>query len=97
MRKFVINNCYGGFGLSESALQEYKEKANITDENVPNWWYLSIERDDPILVEIVERDSLAASGRWSDLKIVEIPDDVEWEICEYDGLEWIAEKHRKWY
>ena len=27
---------------------------------------------------------------------VEIPDDVEWQIEEYDGSEWIAEKHRIW-
>jgi len=30
------------------------------------------------------------------LKIVEIPDDVDWEINEDDGSEWIAEKHRTW-
>ena len=30
------------------------------------------------------------------LKIVEIPDDVEWIIEEYDGKEWIAEDHRRW-
>jgi hypothetical protein len=28
--------------------------------------------------------------------VVEIPDGVEWEIAEYDGLEWVAEKHRTW-
>jgi len=30
------------------------------------------------------------------LKIVDIPDGVEWEIEEYDGMEWVAEKHRTW-
>jgi hypothetical protein len=30
------------------------------------------------------------------LEIVEIPDDVEYTIEEYDGLEHIAEKHRTW-
>ena len=29
-------------------------------------------------------------------KIVEIPADVEWQIQEYDGMEWVAEKHRTW-
>lgn len=38
----------------------------------------------------------AASGKQSKLKIVEIPDDVEWEIAEYDGRESIEEKHRSW-
>jgi hypothetical protein len=55
-----------------------------------------IERNDPVLVEIVERLGSEANGRYSDLKIVEIPDDVDWDIMEYDGMEHIAEKHRTW-
>lgn len=56
-----------------------------------------IERDDPILVQIVEElGSVVASGRFAALEIVEIPDDVQWEIEEYDGTEWIAEEHRTW-
>jgi hypothetical protein len=27
---------------------------------------------------------------------VDIPDDVKWEIEEYDGNEWVAEVHRTW-
>ena len=34
--------------------------------------------------------------RYSELAVVEIPDDVEWEINEYDGWESIHEKHRVW-
>jgi hypothetical protein len=30
------------------------------------------------------------------LRIVEIPDGVEWHISEYDGIEHIAENHRTW-
>jgi len=30
------------------------------------------------------------------LKIIEIPEDVDWEVDEYDGLETIHEKHRSW-
>ena len=29
-------------------------------------------------------------------KIIEIPDDIEWEIDNYDGIESIHEKHRSW-
>lgn len=54
------------------------------------------ERDHPLLVECVETLGDAASGKQSKLKIVEIPDDVEWEIAEYDGRESIEEKHRSW-
>lgn len=55
-----------------------------------------IERDDPLLIQtIIELGEDA--GNWACVPIViEIPDDVEWEIEEYDGLEWVAEKHRTW-
>ena len=56
-----------------------------------------IERDDPILVGVVTALGDKASGRHAKLKIVEIPDDVEYHIEEYDGLEHVAEKHRTWY
>lgn len=56
----------------------------------------SIARDDPDLVRVVEELGEEASGKYAELRIVEIPDGVEWEIEEYDGLEWVAEKHRTW-
>jgi len=37
-----------------------------------------------------------ANGGYAELKVVEIPDDVDWEITEYDGLEQVEEKHRVW-
>ena len=56
-----------------------------------------IPRDDTDLVEVVESLKDKANGRFSELKIVKIPDGVEWEISEYDGLETVEEKHRSWY
>ena len=53
-------------------------------------------RNDPILIQVVEELGEFAEGRHAELKIVEIPDEVDWQIEEYDGLEWIAEKHRTW-
>ena len=55
-----------------------------------------IRRNDPLLIQVVEEMGEKANDRYSELKIVEIPDDVEWQIDEYDGAEWIAEKHRTW-
>jgi hypothetical protein len=55
-----------------------------------------IPRNDPILVEVVEKLGDAAYGFAANLKIVEIPEDVDWCIEENDGLEWVAEKHRTW-
>ena len=28
--------------------------------------------------------------------MTKIPDDVEWYVEEYDGIEWVAEVHRTW-
>jgi len=67
----------------------------VKDDN--NYWFpRSIQRDDPILVQIVEELGEKVNTRYSELKIVEIPEDVEYTIEEYDGIEWIAEKHRTW-
>ena len=91
--KIVINDDWGGFGLSEAALDEYKSRAGVTDPNL-NYW--DIPRDCPHLVAMIEEQGTAINGAYSSLKIVEVPDDVEWEIAEYDGNEWVAEKHRTW-
>ena len=91
MIKVVINDCYGGFGLCDAALEEYKGRKGITD---PNFYYYDIPRDCPVLVEMVERGDV--DGTFSDLKVVEIPDGVNWYIEEYDGLEHVAERHRTW-
>ena len=55
-----------------------------------------IPRNDPILVSVVEDLGESAYGFAANLKIVEIPEDVDWYVEENDGLEWVAEKHRTW-
>lgn len=90
MTKIVINTCYGGFGLSKQAQVAYEARTGHEFDNYTH------QRDDPNLVAVVEQLGLAAGDRCSELKIVEIPDDVRWQIEEYDGSEWIAEQHRTW-
>lgn len=53
-------------------------------------------RDDSILIQVLEEDFDAHKGEGSCMEIVEIPFDVKWEIDDYDGAEWIAEQHRRW-
>lgn len=132
--KIVINNCFGGFGLSEKAMRAYfakkgrdvfksggglsttyfdapipKEfKADISYDH-PDYkrycqWYSEhglhdkdIPRDDPDLVSVVEElGRMGASGKCASLSVVEIPDEVQWQIEEYDGSEHVAEVHRTW-
>lgn len=58
--------------------------------------WIDYNRDWPLLIQCVEELGDKASGKHATLKIVEIPDDVEYEIEEYDGNEHIAEAHRTW-
>lgn len=55
-----------------------------------------IPRDDAKLIQVIEEMGEKANDGFSKLKIVEIPDDVKWEINDYDGMEWVAEVHRRW-
>lgn len=54
------------------------------------------ERDDLTLVRCIEELGEKANGRCAEIKIVEIPDGVDYQIEEYDGNEHVAEKHRTW-
>jgi hypothetical protein len=110
MVKIVINKCHGGFSLSDKAVKLYGKMKGLNlkkkkDEYGRKDYYINgedffsdidIERDDPILIDVILQLGEEANGSCAKLKIVEIPDDVEYDIKEYDGLEWIAEKHRTW-
>ena len=72
----------------------YKHKASIISRYWDSWTRES--RSHPLIIKVVETLGESANGRCADLKIVEIPDDVEWEVDEYNGFEHIAEKHRIW-
>jgi hypothetical protein len=90
-RKILINDCYGGYGLSKA----------VYDELGIEWddygYYEGKGRDDPELIRAVEKIGLKeSSGQCANLKIEEIPADAEWVIDDHDGNEWIAEPHRTW-
>jgi hypothetical protein len=88
--KIVKNGCYGGFSLSEEAY-------NYLDLPWDGYGYeFENHRDNPKLVEVVETLGRKASGVNASLMIVEVPDDVEWYIDEYDGWESVRERHRSW-
>ena len=110
--KICINKCFGGFSLSDAAVLRYGELAGLNlvsiDKGYFNQRYIdsvddekffsmyNIPRDDPILIQVVEELGEVSWGSAAELKIVDIPDDVEWEIEDYDGQEWVSEVHRTW-
>lgn len=92
MTQIVINVCHGGFSLSETAQARYRELAGVPVAE----FVWELDRSDPHLVKTVLELGEQANGRYARLKVVTIPDDVEWTIMEYDGTEWVAEAHRTW-
>lgn len=54
-------------------------------------------RTDPDLISAIEAVGLKeSSGSCADLRIIEIPDDIKYEIDDYDGIETIHERHQTW-
>ena len=99
--KVVINKCFGGFGLSKLAQEKYALMKNINPGKWNNNFFENVDvfkiyRADSDLIKIIEELGNDANDAYSELKIVEIPDNVVWDIQEYDGREWVAEKHRTW-
>lgn len=134
----VINIHYGGFKLSNKAIERYFELKGqqvwfyrkteydeyvrtdssddscLVDVYTKNVGYKmvgdqinkyllhfdrygdGIERTDPVLIRVVKELGEDASSGSSRLKVVEVPDDVNWEMKEYDGAEFIEEVHRTW-
>lgn len=78
-------------GMSMSERQAHNQKYS---QQV--FYDREIARDDPFLVKTVLELGKRANGDHAELKVVEIPSNVEWEIDEYDGKEWVAEIHRTW-
>ena len=120
--KVVINDCHGGFGLSNEAFEEliklgwtvtdYGKDGEVTDkeadiiksknDSFEKYYLNNWSEDDPKfrtnkdLIAVVEKLGKKVNWTCSDLKVIEIPDDVDFVIQEYDGAEWAAEKHRTW-
>lgn len=83
MSRVVINACYGGFGMSEEAVQLYEQLSGSSCPRYP-------QRADPVLIQVVEELGERASDQYSKLEIVNVPDHVEWTLGECDGKEWIT-------
>ena len=75
--KIVIYNCVCGFGLSDDFLDKYGKE------------FRELKRNDPKLVAAIEEfGEEESSGYYSNLHIVEIPDDcTDYYVHEYDGAE----------
>jgi len=91
--KIVINGRFGGFGLSQAGHYELGRRLGLTEND---YYSGDIRRTNSDLVEMIEENASLYSGDHAQLYVVEVPDDVEWYIHDYDGIEHVAEKHRIW-
>lgn len=100
--KIVINNCYGGFGLSkeardllailgfEHAIKHQKEYRSCEYD------YVNFEnelefRTNELVISVIEKLKEEANGNFSKLQIIEIPDVslTSIEIKSLDGKEYL--------
>lgn len=93
MIKIVLNACHGGFGLSEEAVNLYnnyckdgsQHLALPKDYESSKRWCNDLDRDDPILIRVVEELREKANGDCAKLRIANI--NCSNLIDEYDGYE----------
>ena len=90
--KIVLNKEYGGFGLSPEQAEAYGIDTTDIPQHFGGYkWFdrkpdgSKFDRTDPKLIEVVEQKLPNAFA--SKLVVVEIPDNVFYEITEYDGWE----------
>jgi len=107
MTKVVYNECYGGFSLSDEAIELYLNLKGLKYKKIkhqfgPNYdvegikhFYATrdIERDDPVLVQVVEKLGDKANGECAKLCIEDLPKGTLYRIKEYDGYESIETKY----
>jgi hypothetical protein len=92
MKKIAYNACYGGFGISEKAIEWLIENEKDTLEkdgllNKLNSYTFDCLRKHPSLIKAIEALGEEANGRCAHLVIGELDDDALYRITEYDGFE----------
>lgn len=80
-------NRFGGYYL-------YNEQNRILYDW--KWSIRTNDRTNPDLIALIEELGESANGEFAKLKIVEIPDNIEYYIDEYDGYESVHEQHQSW-
>ena len=55
-----------------------------------------LKRTDEHVIQVIEELGEKANGNHANIEIIEIPDDLDYTIEEYDGIEHIAEAHQTW-
>lgn len=78
--------------------KDFGDYAYISNDDYEkyNLYLTEDHREDPVLIEVVEELGDKANSAYSNLKIVEIPDDLDYVIDNYDGIETLHQKVKEW-
>ena len=93
--EILYNSSYGGWRLSEKAIELYKlRNPTLTEFKFSDYY----NRDDPILVQIYKELGNSFDDKYSKTKIKKILKKYEnyYDIEEYDGKEWIKINYTKY-
>lgn len=107
--KIVLNKCFGGFSISKEAAELMAkngcERAKKELADIKDGWYGygyvdgmdgGYDRTSEHLIKAVETLGEKANGSSASLRVIEIPDGIDYFIDEYDGIESVHEQHRSW-
>lgn len=78
--------------------KDFGDYVDLYDDNSEKYILelCSNHREDPVLIEVVEELGDRANSPFSKLVVVDIPDGMEYEIDDYDGVETLHQKVEKW-
>lgn len=106
MPKLVINRSPSAFLLSEEVVETLmsikKNSIAFLDATIDRHQRpltignLSVRRDDPDLIAIIEKLGSHANGPNAELEIVNIPKCDDWSIGDVCGIEFVSAQGRVW-
>ena len=85
----MVNRCYGGFGLSQAAMDEYRRRCPSSSTVCD----CDLSRHDAVMIQIVkDLGSAAASAQHASVQLLRVPSEYvhHYTIEEYDGMESVA-------
>ena len=93
---FVGENYSDGSGPKKSFGEEEQHHLSNEDFGIESDNYNTWRADKRLIDSIEEVGEKNSGGRLASISIIDIPDDINWEIDEYDGIESVHEEHRSW-
>ena len=96
--KVVLSKSRGNLLLTEPAIRNLAHRKGITRDQL--WssfkWFRKESRTDLDLVGVVEELGKLASSPHAELRVVEVPNGIEWELVSINDIEVVVEKGHRW-